>query len=170
MKLKCKAKGGKFNRGRCIAMQKRYRFNKFCKKGKRGQVCRIIRSCRRGQARSKFERMKCRRIYKRWRVSWMSYQSSRRMIRRSYKWRTTRRIREVVRRRRMVKMRMERKRRMMRRRIIMRRRMIARKRMMRMRLIRRRRSIRRRLMRRKMLQRRQLLRRQRLEKRKRMMW
>merc|ERR1712166_418397 len=69
MRIKCKNKGGKFSRGRCIAMRKRYRFNKFCKKGKKGQVCRIIRSCRRGQARSKFERMKCRRIYKRWRVS-----------------------------------------------------------------------------------------------------
>jgi hypothetical protein len=73
MRVKCKAKGGKFSKGRCIAMNRRYRFNKFCKKGKKGQVCRIVRSCRRGQARSKMERTKCRRIYKRWRVSWMRY-------------------------------------------------------------------------------------------------
>jgi len=96
MKLKCRKKGGKMRRGRCMAMQKRYRFSKFCKKGKRGQVCRIVRSCRRGQAKNKKDRRKCRRIYMRWRVSWMRYQSRRRVIRRSYKWRTTRRIRKVT--------------------------------------------------------------------------
>lgn len=34
MKLKCRKKGGKMRRGRCMAMQKRYRFSKFCKKAR----------------------------------------------------------------------------------------------------------------------------------------
>lgn len=156
-------------RGRCIAMNRRYRFNKFCKKGKKGNVCRIIRSCRRGQAKDRMERRNCRRIYKRWRVSWMRYQRSRRIIRRSYKWRTTRRIRKVVRRRKNVRWKIIKRRRMMRLRVLRRRKMIRRRRLLRRRLIRRRRMIRRRLMKQKRAARLRLLRIQRAARRRKLM-
>ena len=83
VKLRC---GGRSrnSRRRCIAMGRRYNYNKFCRKGRRGAVCRIVRSCKRGQSKDRGERMKCRRIYRRWRVTWMRYMEKRRRIRRRY--------------------------------------------------------------------------------------